>query len=105
MQPVDLTEIVAIVMGMSVVLIPIAGVTLALTARFALKPLVESFSRLSDGQRVEDALQITERRVALLESQLESMEDELRRVTDGADFDRQLKAGVPTPSASGDSTD
>ena len=39
--PIDLTAIVAIVMGMLVVLIPVAG----LTARFALKPVVEALAR------------------------------------------------------------
>ena len=89
--PIDLTAIVAIVMGMLVVLIPIAGVT----ARFALKPLVESFSKLFQSQTVEETLALTERRVALLESQLESMHETLDRIAEGRDFDRQLASGRP----------
>ena len=36
--PIDLTAIVAVIMGISIVLVPVIG----LTARFALKPLVQS---------------------------------------------------------------
>ena len=46
--PIDLTAIVAVIMGISIVLVPVIG----LTARFALKPLVQSMDtamvRLSD---------------------------------------------------------
>jgi len=87
--PIDLTAIVAIVMGMLVVLIPIAG----LTARFALKPLVESFAKLFDIQNVEGALQMSERRMALMEQQVEILEDEVRRLREGRDFDMALQAG------------
>lgn len=87
--PVDLTAIVAIVMGMLTVLIPIAG----LTARFALKPVVESLARLFDSRTVEDTVEITERRVALLEQQIESLEDTVKRLQEERDFDRELKAG------------
>ncbi len=91
--PIDLTEIVAIVMGMSVVLIPIAG----LTARFALKPLVESLGKVNEVRGVEETVAITERRVALLEQQLESMESTVRQLEEVRDFDRALESGDRTP--------
>lgn len=87
--PIDVTAIVAIVMGMLVVLIPIAG----LTARFALKPVVESFSKLFHSRTVEETLALTERRVALLESQLESVHEEMSRMSEAQEFDRRLAAG------------
>lgn len=86
--PVDLTAIVAIVLGMLTILIPVAG----LTARFALKPLVESMARLFDNRTVENTVEITERRVALLESQVESLEQTVRDLRDGREFDRQLQS-------------
>ena len=98
--PIDLTAIVAIVMGMLTILIPIAG----LTARFALKPLVESLAQLFDARTVEDTLAITERRVALLEQQVESMESVVRRYEEERRFDRELASGRPAgelPEASG----
>jgi hypothetical protein len=90
--PIDLTAIVAIILGMLTILIPIAG----LTARFALKPLVESMARLFDNRTVENTVEITERRVALLESQVESLEQTVKDLRDGREFDRQLQS--PTPA-------
>ena len=77
--PIDITAIVAVVMGMLVILIPIAG----LTARFALKPLVESFARLFEVQNVQETLQMSERRMALMEQQIEGLEGEIRRLGGG----------------------
>jgi hypothetical protein len=88
--PIDLTEIVAIVLGMSVVLIPVAG----LTARFALKPLVESLGKVNEVRGVEETVAITERRVALLEQQLEAMDTTVRHLEAGEVFDRALKSGA-----------
>ena len=42
--PIDLTALLAVFMGVSVVLIPVLGIT----ARFALKPTVEALSRFFD---------------------------------------------------------
>ncbi len=95
--PIDLTAIVAIVMGMLVVLIPIAG----LTARFALKPLVESFAKLFDIRDVEGSLQMSERRMALMEQQVEILEDEVRRLREAKDFDAALQAGQAKAQISG----
>lgn len=91
--PIDLTEIVATVMALSVVLIPIAG----LTARFALKPLVESLTRVNEVRGVEETVAITERRVALLEQQLEAMDSTVRRLEEVREFDRALESGDTTP--------
>jgi hypothetical protein len=90
--PIDLTAIIAIILGMLAILIPITG----LTARFALKPLVESMARLFENRTVENTVEITERRVALLESQVESLEQVLRDLRDGREFDRQLQSPPPT---------
>lgn len=91
--PIDLTEIVSIVLGLSVVLIPIAG----LTARFALKPLVESLTQVNEVRGVEETVAITERRVALLEQQLEQMDQTVRRLRETHDFDRALESGDAAP--------
>jgi len=90
--PVDLVEIVAVVLAMLVVLIPIAGGT----ARFALKPVVESFAKLFDIQNVESTLQMSERRMSLMEQQIEGLEQEVRRLREARDFDDALQAGPGT---------
>jgi hypothetical protein len=97
--PIDLTAIIAIVMGMLVVLIPIAG----LTARYALKPLVESLAHLWEQKGAEQSLAIAERRLALLEQQMEVIEGSLHQLQEGQAFDRQLRAPrADAPAAEGE---
>ncbi len=88
-EPINLTSIIAVIMGISVVLIPVIG----LTARFALKPTVEALSRVFESRGTDESVQILERRVALLETQVEVMESSMHRVQEAARFDAQLKAG------------
>ncbi len=89
----DLTGLVAVVMGCLIVLIPIAGIT----ARFALKPIVESFARLKEMQGGQAAntreVAVLEQRVALLEQQYQAMEGSITRLGELKEFDRQLGAG------------
>lgn len=87
--PIDLTSIVAIVMGMLVVLIPVAGLTL----RFALKPTVEAIARLFEHKGVEEQVTILERRMSLLEAQMESVDSAVTRIADAMEFDRELEGG------------
>jgi hypothetical protein len=88
--PIDLTAIVAIVMGISVVLVPVIG----LTARFALKPLVESMGHFFQSRNVEESVRILERRMGLMDQQLESMETTLLRLAEAAEFHRDLRSGA-----------
>ncbi len=96
-DPINLTEIIAVVMGISIVLIPVIGIT----ARFALKPTVEAFSRLFEGKGANETISILERRMALMESQIESIESNLKRLVDVTDFHQQLESGptATTPKA------
>jgi hypothetical protein len=91
-MPVDITAIVAIVMGMSLFLIPVIG----LTARFALKPTVEALSRFFEGRGQDESLKIMDRRLALLEQQFDALEGAVRRVEEVAEFDAKLKRGEPS---------
>lgn len=90
----DLTGLVAVVMGCLIVLVPIAGIT----ARFALKPIVESFARLKEVQGGAAAqntreVAVLEQRVALLEQQYQNLEGSVARLGELKEFDRQLGAG------------
>jgi hypothetical protein len=42
---------------------------------------------------MDEALQITERRIALLETQMETLESSMNRLEDAASFDAQLRPG------------
>jgi len=87
--PIDVTGLVATILGLSIVLIPVIGVT----ARFALKPTVEALSRFLDHKGLDQTVEIMERRIALQEAQIESLEASVKRLTDVADFHRQLGSG------------
>ncbi len=84
----------AIFLGMMVVLIPITG----LTARFALKPLMEALSKYRELQGGREATDLLERRVALMEEQFHSLERSVREIHDGMDFQRQLGTGAERAS-------
>ena len=97
-QPVDLTSLVATVLGISIVFIPVIGVT----ARFALKPTVEALSRLFENRSANETLQILERRIELQEQQIDAMQSSLRALHETREFDRQLGAPTsPTSQTSG----
>lgn len=93
--PINLTSLAAVIMGISVVLIPVIGVT----ARFALKPLVEALGRGFEHKGLDETVQILERRMALMEQQMESMDGSVRRLADAAEFDRALGSGPDSPPA------
>ena len=100
--PIDLTALLAVFMGVSVVLVPVIG----LTARFALKPTVEALSRFFDKKGSDEAVSILERRMALMEQQLESIESSVQRIADTAEFDHDLAAPAQGPAQiSGPSSD
>lgn len=94
-EPVNLVELLAVVMGVSIVLIPVMG----LTARFALKPTVETLAKFFDVRGNEEVVALLERRVALLEQHIEHVESTVERLGDSQDFDRQLKSGKPAPGS------
>lgn len=87
--PIDVTGVIAVVMGLMVVLIPVAGVT----ARFALKPIAEAVARMREAQGTSRELQLIEQRLALMEQQLSGLETDVRRIEDRTEFDRQLMSG------------
>ena len=78
-------------LGILTVLIPIAG----LTARFALKPIVEAIARVREMQAGATGreLSVLEQRVALLEQQYQSLDSTVERIAEVKEFDRQLTKG------------
>jgi hypothetical protein len=96
--PVDLVALVGTILGISVVLIPIIG----LTARFALKPVVEALARTFESRTANETVRILERRVELQEQQLEALQSALERLSEAREFDRQLaapRAADPVPGS------
>jgi hypothetical protein len=91
--PIDLTALIATIMGISIVLVPVIG----LTARFALKPTVEALGRFLHTKELDDSVGILERRMALMESQIESIESSVRRIAEVNEFHHALEKGDEPP--------
>ena len=87
-MPIDLTALLSVFMGISIVLIPVIG----LTARFALKPTVEALSRFFDRRGDDETISILERRMALMEQQIESIEGNVDRLVEMNEFHHELKS-------------
>ncbi len=82
-----LVAMTAVVLGCTIVIIPVAG----LTARFAMKPLLESWNRARNvsGENGQQ-LAILERRVSILEQQVEVLDRDNTRLLDEAEFRERL---------------
>lgn len=89
--PIDLVALVSAILGISIVLVPVIG----LTARFALKPAVEALAKAFDARTLDETVRVLERRVELQEHQIESLQSSVQHLTEARDFDRQLAAPPP----------
>ena len=88
-QPIDIVALAAVILGCLSFLIPIAG----LTARFAIKPIVEAMKMGREGSLDRQSVQLLERRLALLEQEVHGvteMRAELSRVREEIDCRNQL---------------
>ena len=86
--PVDLTALVAVILGISIVLVPVMG----LTARFAFKPVVEALARIFEDRNADETMRMLERRLELQEHELSAMNAAIRQLAEAHDFERQLTA-------------
>ncbi len=86
--PIDLTAVVAVVMGMLIILVPVAGLTL----RFALKPIAEAMAKIKEAQGAGREVAVMQQRIDLLEQQLAGVESEMTRLREIQEFHAQLKA-------------
>ena len=97
MLPIDFVALVAVIMGISVVLIPVAG----LTARYALKPIVDALGRYVEGKGTEESVQIVERRITLLEQQLDELHGSVKHLVEVSEFEARLRSGAGTNALPG----
>lgn len=74
---IDITAIAALWIGGMLLLIPIAGVT----ARFALKPLLESIARIREARSASRSTEEFELRFALVEQRLGRLTDTVEQWT------------------------
>lgn len=83
-----LIPITGIVFGSLMFLIPIAGIT----ARFALKPIMEAIAKAREMQAggTGRELAVLEQRVALLEQQYQQLESSVKHISDVTEFEKRL---------------
>ena len=75
-------DILAMLLTAMVIFVPVAG----LTMRFALKPIVDSIARLMEARAQSAASELLEKRLALVEQELQAMRAEVARVVERGDF-------------------
>jgi hypothetical protein len=96
MEPGMIGEMIGLVgafFGGLIVLAPVV----ALSVRFGLKPLVEAKHRLSQGASADLA---QDRRLALLEAEMQNIQASLQQLAEADDFRRQLATPAGRPVAS-----
>lgn len=76
----------AILFGGLILFVPVAGIT----ARFALKPLIDSVIRIAEMRRSTEEVRLLERRVALLEQELNGMKGEVGQLAEQREFYQKL---------------
>jgi hypothetical protein len=84
---------VAVILGGLTVLTPVV----ALSARFALRPIVDSMLRLKEAQASDRTNSLQDRRIAVLEAEIQSLQHTVRALQEGEEFRRELAA--PRPAA------
>jgi len=85
------------IFGILIVLVPITGITLVFTAKFATKHIVEALAQLRSGQGygTPGELQI---QIQDLAEQVETLAGELQVIKDAQAFDRKLLQERSTPT-------
>ena len=88
--PVDLVGLVSVILGISVVLVPVIGATV----RFALAPAVTALGRVFETRDADENVRLLERRLEVQEQEISMLTQTVRHLTDARDFERQLGAGT-----------
>lgn len=87
--PIDVVALVASILGISIVLVPVIG----LTARYAMGPVVEALAKLFEGRTADETVRLLERRLELQEQEIAMLSQTVRHLAESRDFDRQLGDG------------
>lgn len=77
------------IFGILIVLVPVTGLTVVLTAKFATKPIVQAIAQLRGGQGYAGPAEIQMQLQDLSES-VEALAGEVQRLREAQAFDRKL---------------
>jgi hypothetical protein len=84
------------IFGISIVLVPIIGLTTILTLRFGARPFIESLAKEMRGSGLASGPEQTVQ-IADLSEQIELLAGEVRRLKDAQEFDNRLLEGQGEP--------
>ncbi len=84
----EVAEAITVFFLGAIIFAPVAAVS----ARFAMKPVISLLSRRFGAQDLGAEVAAQARRIAVLEQELAEVHDSLRALTTAADFDRRLSA-------------
>ena len=93
----DLTMLIPI-FGILLVMIPVAGLTFALTLRLAVKPFVETLARALRESGQGGGAQLLSAQIVTLQEELETLTHEVRELRGAQEFDRKLLASRDEPA-------
>lgn len=82
-----LAAVISVLFGGLVILVPIV----ALTMRFTLKPMLETWMRVRQGTSGQEGV-LQDRRISLLEAELQGVQSALQTLLEADEFRRQLQA-------------
>jgi len=84
------------IFGILLVMIPVAGLTLVLTLRLAVRPFVETLADALRDSRPMLGDDVSSGQLEELRRQMESLTREVRALRSGTDTDRSLPVGLGT---------
>lgn len=96
----ELAGVIAVFFGGAILLTPIV----ALSVRFALKPTMESLAKIKQTSHPETST-LQDRRISLLEAELENLRNSVQYLAEAEDFRRQLAVPAPADAAAARSGD
>ena len=91
--PIDITALIATILGISIVLVPVIG----LTARYALSPTVQALAKAFESRGSDETIRILERRIDLQEQEMAGLRTAVQGIEDAHDFERKLSAAPALP--------
>jgi hypothetical protein len=80
------------IFGILLVMIPVAGLTLALTLRLAVKPFVETLANALRDSRSDAGTEPLAGQILALAEEVETLTHEMRELRTAQEFDRKLIA-------------
>lgn len=87
------------IFGILLVLVPVTGVTVILTAKFATKPIVEALLKLRGADVGGASTHELQMQVQDLSETVEVLTDEVRRLREAQAFDQKLLAEKGAPGS------